>query len=189
MLPARRGVGWLVASCPTPPLVVPFVHSGMDAVMPRGAAVPRPGGEVRVLVGAPVPVADLLAAARTEGWTERALHDAVTRRVGTALHALKAELDGVAVEEVAPAPTAAASAARSDALLPLIEDEMVVSMQGRWRSRWEGLGRHRAVLERPRVHDVVASLAEYSAARMQHMQWLVAGCGDGAAAGRLATAG
>ena len=43
MGPMRKGVGWLVAACPTPPLVVPFVHGGMEGVMPKGAALPRTG--------------------------------------------------------------------------------------------------------------------------------------------------
>lgn len=36
-------MGWLVASCETPPLVLPFVHSGMERVCPKGAKLPRTG--------------------------------------------------------------------------------------------------------------------------------------------------
>ncbi len=36
-------MGWLVAQCDTPPLVVPFVHSGMEKVTPKGAKLPRAG--------------------------------------------------------------------------------------------------------------------------------------------------
>ena len=45
----RKGVGRLVASCEQPPLVVPFVHSGMEDVMPRGKMLPAMGKEVRIL--------------------------------------------------------------------------------------------------------------------------------------------
>ena len=48
MRPVRKGVGRLVAACTSPPLIVPFVHSGMEQVMPRGAVVPKMGKEVRV---------------------------------------------------------------------------------------------------------------------------------------------
>lgn len=52
MGPVRKGVGKLVASCDQPPLVVPFVHSGMEQVMPRGKALPNVGKKVRRGVGA-----------------------------------------------------------------------------------------------------------------------------------------
>lgn len=42
----RKGVGWLVAQCETPPLVVPFVHSGMERVIPKGAKLPQLGERV-----------------------------------------------------------------------------------------------------------------------------------------------
>ncbi len=43
----RSGVGRLVAACEAPPLVVPIVHAGMQAVMPRGRSLPVPGQKVR----------------------------------------------------------------------------------------------------------------------------------------------
>ncbi|GBF99938.1 hypothetical protein Rsub_12631 [Raphidocelis subcapitata] len=106
--PARKGVGRLVAACaapragggdpsappPLPPMVVPIVHSGMQEVMPRGALVPRIGKAVRVAVGPPVEVADLLAAAQAQGWAEDELYQAVAARVGLSMQRLKARLDG-----------------------------------------------------------------------------------------------
>lgn len=47
----RKGVGRLVASVPEeapPPLVVPFVHRGMEGVLPRGAVLPATGQKVGV---------------------------------------------------------------------------------------------------------------------------------------------
>ena len=41
------------------PAVVPFVHSGMEAVLPRGASLPRAGQKVKVLVGEPISFEDL----------------------------------------------------------------------------------------------------------------------------------
>lgn len=47
MLPVRKGVGWLVAAAAAqgapPPLVLPFVHSGMERVLPKGASLPKLG--------------------------------------------------------------------------------------------------------------------------------------------------
>lgn len=42
----RKGVGWLVSKASAggqPPLVLPFVHSGMERVLPPRASVPRLG--------------------------------------------------------------------------------------------------------------------------------------------------
>ena len=80
--------------------VVPFVHSGMEQVLPKGAAVPKAGCSIRVLVGEPVPVADLQEAALAEGWPDHALYGAIADRIGRELHMLKARLEGLPVSEV-----------------------------------------------------------------------------------------
>jgi hypothetical protein len=82
--------------------VVPFVHAGMEAVAPRGAALPVAGQAVSVLVGPPVPVADLLAAAAAGAWPDERLYGAIAARVGAALAALKARLDGLPADLVRP---------------------------------------------------------------------------------------
>lgn len=48
-LVCSSGVGRLVAACEAPPLVVPIVHAGMEAVMPRGCSLPVPGQQVCML--------------------------------------------------------------------------------------------------------------------------------------------
>ncbi len=80
--------------------VVPFVHSGMEQVLPKGAAVPKAGRSIRVLVGEPVAVADLQEAALAEGWPDQALYSAIADRIGQELHMLKARLEGLPVSEV-----------------------------------------------------------------------------------------
>lgn len=51
MGPVRKGVGRLVASCADArPLIVPFVHSGMEEVLPKGALLPKTDREVRCFV-------------------------------------------------------------------------------------------------------------------------------------------
>ena len=50
MLPVRKGVGRLVVAAASagqqPPLVVPFVHAGMEDVMPVGHSLPASGQQV-----------------------------------------------------------------------------------------------------------------------------------------------
>ena len=80
--------------------VVPFVHAGMENVIPKGSALPAAGQAISVLVGPPVPVADLLNAAAHGDWPEERLYTAIAERVGGALAELKARLDGLPVEQV-----------------------------------------------------------------------------------------
>ncbi|GIL42918.1 hypothetical protein Vafri_745 [Volvox africanus] len=92
----RKGIGRLVASLPADapaPLVVPFVHRGMEDVMPRGAVMPAVGQQIDVLVGEPIAVDDLLSAARAEGWPADRLHTAVASRVAHGLKDLRRRLD------------------------------------------------------------------------------------------------
>lgn len=51
MGPVRKGVGRLVASCADArPVIVPFVHSGMQEVLPKGSLLPKANREVRAVV-------------------------------------------------------------------------------------------------------------------------------------------
>lgn len=80
--------------------VVPFVHSGMDQVVPRGSVLPRVGKSIRILVGEPIAVADLQEKAAAEQWPDYMLYSAIADRIGQSLHALKAQLEGLPVSEV-----------------------------------------------------------------------------------------
>jgi 1-acyl-sn-glycerol-3-phosphate acyltransferase len=213
MLPARRGVGWLVASCAVSkegttldtfklPLIVPYVHSGMQDVVPRGAMLPRPGKDVRVLVGEPVHVEDLILHADADNWSDRKLHAAIADRVGATLYSLKAELDGLPLVAVAPQVATVELALQEENLLPLsIRDEYYERHQ-RWRRRWEALGLsslaqrhvmrerkssgssgedtnsknslHGGHLSVSSLRDFMDTLTEVSKARAKHVQQLLA---------------
>lgn len=183
--PARKGVGRLVAACADasaaatgkPPLVVPFVHAGMADVMPRGALVPRTGQTVRVAVGPPVDVGDLLAAARQEGWQDDALYAAIAARVGLALQALKARLDGAGDLDAAALAGLAARQAR-DAELDLYDARDAdanadLRLRGRLQRGWRAGGAARWA----------ASVAERLEFRAAHRR------GFGGAGGAAAAAG
>ena len=98
----RWGVGRLVVSCPKPPIVLPFVHRGLENIMPRGKVVPRLGQQVDVLFGEPVPIEDLWQAWHAGRLPDEACYAQVASRLQLALAKLKAEIDGaefVSVDE------------------------------------------------------------------------------------------
>lgn len=72
----------------------------MDAVVPRGLALPRLGQSVRLLVGDPIPVDDLLRVAEQQGWPDDRLYIAIADRIGDRLHDLKAQLEDLPLSEV-----------------------------------------------------------------------------------------
>ncbi|KAG8054062.1 hypothetical protein GUJ93_ZPchr0001g30981 [Zizania palustris] len=58
--PAKRGVGRLVMDADSLPVVIPFVHTGMQDIMPVGKRIPRAGKRVIVVVGDPINFDDLI---------------------------------------------------------------------------------------------------------------------------------
>ncbi|KAL7003099.1 hypothetical protein U1Q18_004256 [Sarracenia purpurea var. burkii] len=96
--PAKRGVGRLVLDADNTPLVVPFVHIGMQDIMPIGAKIPQIGKTVTVLIGDPIYLNDLLI----EGNHNEArgnLYDAVSSRIGDRLQELKLQVERLAIEQ------------------------------------------------------------------------------------------
>lgn len=96
---AKRGVGRLVVDADNIPVVVPFVHTGMQEIMPIGANVPRIGKIVTVLVGDPIEFDDLLNSEGSELASRGSLYDAVSSRIGQRLQELKAQVDKLALEQ------------------------------------------------------------------------------------------
>lgn len=90
---AKRGIGRLVLDAGKIPLVVPFVHSGMQEVMPIGSKFPSIKKKVIVLVGNPIKVDDLIAEFEGSDLPECVLYEAIAFRVGEHLKNLKAELE------------------------------------------------------------------------------------------------
>ena len=63
----RREHHMCVLAVARDPVVLPFYHSGMAAVMPEHGRIPRVGKHVTVTVGEPVPVSDLTCGCRRKG--------------------------------------------------------------------------------------------------------------------------
>ncbi|GAV70632.1 Acyltransferase domain-containing protein [Cephalotus follicularis] len=93
---SKRGVGRLVLDADNIPIVIPFVHTGMQEIMPIGANFPRVGKTVTVLVGDPIRFDDLVSADRMENLSRGKLYDAVASRIGCRLHELKVQVDELA---------------------------------------------------------------------------------------------
>ncbi|KAG6430373.1 hypothetical protein SASPL_108438 [Salvia splendens] len=101
---AKRGIGRnpdlrLVLDADNTPIVVPFVHTGMQEVMPVGAMFPRVGKTVTVIVGDPISFDDLISGGEDENMSRGKLYDAVATRIGDRLQKLKLQVEALAVEQ------------------------------------------------------------------------------------------
>ncbi|XP_057961144.1 uncharacterized protein LOC131153106 [Malania oleifera] len=97
---AKRGVGRLILDADNIPIVVPFVHTGMQEIMPIGAKVPRIGKTVTVLIGDPINFDDLLNLEGSEHVSRGKLYDAISSRIGQRLHELKVQVDKLAIKQL-----------------------------------------------------------------------------------------
>ncbi|KAF9681560.1 hypothetical protein SADUNF_Sadunf05G0014300 [Salix dunnii] len=95
----KRGVGRLVLDADTVPLVIPFVHTGMQEIMPIGATLPRIGKRVTVLLGDPIQFDDILDAEGVENISRGKMYDAVASRIGQRLQQLKIQVEKLALEQ------------------------------------------------------------------------------------------
>lgn len=95
----KRGIGRLLLDADHVPVVLPFVHVGMQEVMPIGAKVPRIGKTVTVLVGDPINFDDILGAEEKQNVPIAKLYDAICARIGNHLHKLKQQVERLAVEQ------------------------------------------------------------------------------------------
>ncbi|KAK9084228.1 hypothetical protein Scep_030699 [Stephania cephalantha] len=94
----KRGVGRLVMDADNMPIVVPFVHAGMQEIMPIGANFPRIGKMVTILVGDPIQFDDLLTLDSDRVTSRGSLYDAISSRIGQRLIELKVQVDRLALE-------------------------------------------------------------------------------------------
>ncbi|KAL0717643.1 hypothetical protein Bca4012_066965 [Brassica carinata] len=94
---AKRGIGRLILDADTLPMVVPFVHAGMQDIMPIGASLPRIGKTVTVIIGDPIHFSDLIDSEGAKHVSRKQLYDAVSSRIGQRLHQLKQQVDKVSL--------------------------------------------------------------------------------------------
>jgi len=71
------------------PVIVPYYHEGMGEMMQKGKKLPRMGTDMRVVVGEPIEIKDLVSAFAAGRLGERDLRNRVLERVETAIHQLK----------------------------------------------------------------------------------------------------
>jgi hypothetical protein len=165
----------------------------MNDVVPRGAMLPRVGKDVRILVGEAIHVEDLIKNAIDNEWSDRKLHAAIADRVGATLYSLKAELDGLPLEAVAPQGASTELALQEENLLPLSIYDTYSARQQRWKRRWEALGLsslaqrmhhqssssestremqqvHGGQLSAASLRDFMDTLTEVSKAKAKHVQ-------------------
>ncbi|XP_058076717.1 uncharacterized protein LOC131225243 [Magnolia sinica] len=98
---AKRGVGRLVMDADNIPIVLPFVHTGMEDIMPIGTHFPKIGKMVTVLIGDPIHFDDLLLTNDDAQHISReTLYDVVSSRIGQRLHELKIQVERLALEQL-----------------------------------------------------------------------------------------
>ncbi|KVH46399.1 Phospholipid/glycerol acyltransferase [Cynara cardunculus var. scolymus] len=83
----------LILDADNAPMVVPFVHAGMQEIMPIGATFPRVGKMVTILVGDPIDFKDLRELEQDNNVPRGNLYDAVSSRISDRLMKLKAQVD------------------------------------------------------------------------------------------------
>ncbi|XP_008789908.1 uncharacterized protein LOC103707267 isoform X1 [Phoenix dactylifera] len=97
---AKRGVARLVMDADSTPMVVPFVHTGMQEIMPIGVHFPKIGKKVTVLIGDPIAFDDLVLDKDDAQHDSRGiLYDAVSSRIGQRLQELKVLVDRLSLEQ------------------------------------------------------------------------------------------
>ncbi|XP_074567388.1 uncharacterized protein LOC141824055 [Curcuma longa] len=97
---AKRGVGRLVIDADTTPIVIPFVHAGMQEIMPIGTHFPKIGKNVTVLIGDPLFLDDLVMYKDDPQHVSTGiLYDAVSTRIGHQLQELKSQVELLAAEQ------------------------------------------------------------------------------------------
>mmetsp|Transcript_16092 Transcript_16092/g.26537 ORF Transcript_16092/g.26537 Transcript_16092/m.26537 type:complete len:475 (+) Transcript_16092:130-1554(+) len=101
MGPMRIGVGRLVTGPQSPPVILPFYHTGLEDVLPVGSLVPHFGVKVRVLVGEPIKIDDLLNQhSASEISSRHVLYAEIAARVGLALRGLRTEMNFIKRKEL-----------------------------------------------------------------------------------------
>ncbi|CDP17184.1 unnamed protein product [Coffea canephora] len=97
--PIKRGVGRLILDADNVPIVLPFVHTGMQDIMPIGAKLPRIGKTVTVLIGDPIQFDDILNLEENQNMSRGKLYDAVIARIRDRLQRLKAQVERLVIEQ------------------------------------------------------------------------------------------
>lgn len=100
----QRPAHTLRAAC-SPPIVLPFYHAGMGAVMPYKARLPHFGHNVTVTLGEPLDLSDLVCDCNSPACDQAEVWRAITGRVRDALQDLEVRtVDNVDQTKTGAAP-------------------------------------------------------------------------------------
>jgi len=94
----KWGVGRLVADCKRPPVILPFVHRGMDKLLPlkddgKSTWIPQLGKKISILVGNPIYTDKILADCKRFKFTEVAIRKHIADITQRELQRLAKKLD------------------------------------------------------------------------------------------------
>lgn len=78
LIRTKWGIGRLILDCDRPPLVLPFVHRGMEDVLPLYHTVPRTNKKISIEIGDPIDTTDMLDDCRRFSFTELAARKYIT---------------------------------------------------------------------------------------------------------------
>lgn len=73
------------------PLILPFYHSGLADILPKGTMAPRPGNEVTINVGSLIDVSDLAPRCNCEGNELQQAWKEITSRIEDAMRHLESQ--------------------------------------------------------------------------------------------------
>jgi len=94
----RWGVGKIFcdavnANANAVPIILPFYHSGMGRILPKGGRLPRAGKQIKIYVGNAIPMEDLAERCRNAQLTEdqKCVWQDVVARIADALRSLETQ--------------------------------------------------------------------------------------------------
>ncbi|XP_063689442.1 tafazzin-like [Bolinopsis microptera] len=78
LIRTKWGIGRLIQDCERPPIVLPWVHRGMEEVLPMYHSIPKFNKKITIGIGDPIETEELLAECRRLNFSELATRKYIT---------------------------------------------------------------------------------------------------------------